>query len=96
MKAQNGVVTGPGGKKATYGQLAAAASKLPVPETVTLKEPKDFTIVGKRTRRLDTPAKTNGTAEYGIDVKHARHGLRLARAVPGDRRHGEELRCGAG
>jgi len=69
LKAENGNVTGPGGKKASYGQLAAEASKLPVPEKVALKEPGDFRIVGKRTRRLDTPAKTNGTAEFGIDVK---------------------------
>ncbi|WP_298924313.1 xanthine dehydrogenase family protein molybdopterin-binding subunit [uncultured Ramlibacter sp.] len=69
LKAENGMVTGPGGRKATYGQLAEAASKLPVPEKVAIKEPKDFRIVGKRTPRLDTPAKTNGTAEFGIDVK---------------------------
>ena len=69
LKAHNGMVTGAHGKKASYGQLAAAASQLPVPEKVTLKDPKDFTLVGKRTRRLDTPAKTNGTAEFGIDVK---------------------------
>jgi len=69
LKADKGVVTGPGGKKATYGALAAAASKLPVPEKPALKDPKDFRIVGKRTKRLDTPAKTNGTAEFGIDVK---------------------------
>jgi isoquinoline 1-oxidoreductase beta subunit len=69
LKADNGVVTGPGGKKATYGQLAAAASELPVPEKVALKDPSEFRLVGKRTRRLDTPAKVNGTAEFGIDVK---------------------------
>ena len=69
LKAENGVVTGPQGKRATYGQLAAAASQLPVPEKVTLKDPSAFRIVGQRTRRLDTPAKTNGTAEFGIDVK---------------------------
>jgi isoquinoline 1-oxidoreductase subunit beta len=69
LKADNGWVTGPGGKKATYGQLAAAASKLPVPEKVALKDPGDFRIVGKRTKRLDTPAKVNGTAEFGMDVK---------------------------
>jgi len=69
LKADNGWVTGPSGKKATYGQLAAAASKLPVPEKVALKEPGEFRIVGKRTKRLDTPAKVNGTAEFGIDVK---------------------------
>jgi len=69
LKADKGVVTGPNGKKATYGALAAAASKLPVPEKPALKDPKNFRIVGKRTKRLDTPAKTNGTAEFGIDVK---------------------------
>jgi isoquinoline 1-oxidoreductase beta subunit len=63
------MILGAGGKKATYGSLAEAASKLPVPEKVALKDPKDFTIVGKRTKRLDTPAKTNGTAQFGIDVK---------------------------
>src|SRR4051794_14352957 len=69
LKAENGTVSGPGGKKATYGQLAAAASQLPVPEKVALKDPSEFRIVGKRTKRLDTPAKSNGTAEFGIDVK---------------------------
>ncbi len=68
LKAENGVVSG-GGKKATYGQLAAAASKLPVPEKVAIKDPKDFRIVGKSIKRLDTPSKVNGTAEFGIDVK---------------------------
>jgi isoquinoline 1-oxidoreductase subunit beta len=69
LKAVNGTVIGPRGKKATYGSLAAAASKLPVPEKVALKDPKDFTIVGKRTLRLDSPSKVNGTAQFGIDVK---------------------------
>jgi len=69
IKAENGMILGPKGKKATYGSLAADASKLPVPEKVAIKDPKDFRIVGKRTRRLDTPAKVNGTAEFGIDVK---------------------------
>ena len=68
-RAENGMVFGPAGKKATYGQLAQAASKLPVPTNVVLKDPKDFTIVGKATKRLDTPMKVNGTAEFGIDVK---------------------------
>ena len=69
LKADQGFVTGPGGKRASYGHLAEAASKLPVPEKVALKDPKDFTIVGKRTKRLDTPDKVRGGAEYGIDVK---------------------------
>lgn len=69
VKADNGIVTGPKGKKATYGELAEAAARMPVPEKPPLKDPKDFKIVGKPTRRLDTPAKVNGTAEFGIDVK---------------------------
>ena len=68
LTAKDGVITGPGGKHATYGQLAEAAAKLPVPEKPFIKDPKDFKIVGKSTPRLDTPAKTNGTAEFGIDV----------------------------
>ena len=69
LTASKGMVTGPGGKKASYGQLAAAASKLPVPEKPMLKDPKDFVLVGKPAKRVDTAAKVNGTAEYGIDVK---------------------------
>jgi len=69
LHAADGKVTGPKGRSATYGQLAAAASLLPVPKDVVLKPAKEFTIVGKRTKRLETPHKVNGTAEYGIDVK---------------------------
>lgn len=69
ITANNGILQGPGGKKATYGSLASAASKLPIPEKVALKDPSAFRIVGKPTKRLDTPMKTNGTAEFGIDVK---------------------------
>ncbi|HSY27835.1 MAG TPA: xanthine dehydrogenase family protein molybdopterin-binding subunit [Burkholderiaceae bacterium] len=67
--AKDGYVYGPKGKKASYGKLAEAASQLPLPKDVVLKDPKEFTIVGKATKRLDTPHKVNGTAEYGIDVK---------------------------
>jgi isoquinoline 1-oxidoreductase beta subunit len=69
LRAEKGMVIGPKGAKFTYGALAAEAAKLPVPVKVALKDPKDFKIVGKRTKRLDTPAKVNGTAEFGIDVK---------------------------
>jgi len=55
-------------KRATYGSLADAAAKLAPPANVPLKNPKDFTLVGKPTRRLDTPSKTNGTAQFGLDV----------------------------
>ena len=69
LRAEDGMVIGANGKKATYGSLAAAASKLPIPEKVAIKDPKDFRIVGKRVARLDTPTKVNGKAEFGIDVK---------------------------
>jgi isoquinoline 1-oxidoreductase subunit beta len=69
LKAENGMVTGPGGKKATYGQLAAAASRVPVPEKVAIKDASQFRLVGKPMKRLDTPLKVNGSAEFGIDVK---------------------------
>ena len=68
LKAENGVVSG-GGNSATYGELASAASSIPVPKEVKLKDPGQFNIVGKAIPRLDTPAKVNGTAEFGIDVK---------------------------
>jgi isoquinoline 1-oxidoreductase subunit beta len=63
------VVSGPGGKRATYGALAEAASKLPVPTKPPLKDPKTFKLLGKGVRRLDTPTKINGTARYGIDAQ---------------------------
>ena len=56
-------------KRATYGSLADAASQLTPPTNVPLKPPKDFTLIGKSTRRLDTPSKVNGTAQFGLDVK---------------------------
>jgi len=69
VRAESGMLYGPGGRTSTYGQMAQAASRLPVPEKPALKAPKDFRIVGKATRRLDTPSKVNGTAEFGIDVR---------------------------
>lgn len=56
------------GRKASYGALADAAAKLPLPDDVVLKSPKDFKIIGKPMKRLDTPAKINGTAQFGLDV----------------------------
>lgn len=56
-------------RKLTYGSVAEAASKLPVPQDVPLKDPKQYRVVGKPTRRLDTPDKVNGRAEFGLDVR---------------------------
>ncbi len=69
LKTDNGMVIGPNGKKATYGQLAAKAATLPVPKDVKLKDAKEFKFIGKATRRLDTPSKINGTAKFGMDAK---------------------------
>jgi isoquinoline 1-oxidoreductase beta subunit len=57
------------GKKIAYGALAADAAAVPVPKDIALKRPQDFTLIGKPAKRLDTPAKVNGTAVYGIDVR---------------------------
>ncbi|HEY5929544.1 MAG TPA: molybdopterin cofactor-binding domain-containing protein, partial [Burkholderiales bacterium] len=69
-KAANGVVTGPAGKKATYGQLAAKAATMEVPKDVPLKPSSQFKIIGnKAQKRLDTVAKVKGQAQFGIDTR---------------------------
>ncbi len=68
-KVADAVITGPGGQKLTYGEVADAASKLTPPKEPKLKDPKDFKLVGKWVKRKDTPAKVDGSAEFGIDVK---------------------------
>jgi len=56
------------GRKLSYGALALAASSQTPPKDVALKDPKDFTLIGKPLKRLDTPDKVNGKAVYGIDA----------------------------
>ena len=68
-RAENGKVTGTQGRSASYGQLADAAAKLPVPKDVSLKDAKDFRLIGKPLPRLDTPGKVDGSAEFGLDVQ---------------------------
>ncbi|TKC85954.1 xanthine dehydrogenase family protein molybdopterin-binding subunit [Trinickia terrae] len=70
LRAERGAVIDPAsGRRATYGSLVPAAAKLPVPETVTLKDPKTFTLIGNtRVPRVDAVAKSNGTAQFTIDV----------------------------
>lgn len=63
------VVHEPTGKRASYGELAADAASMPVPENVTLKRAQDFRLIGTPAKRLDTPAKINGSAVYGIDAR---------------------------
>ena len=56
------------GNRLSYGELVEDASKLPVPKSVPLKDPKDFEIIGKRIHRTDTPDKIHGIAKFGIDL----------------------------
>ena len=56
------------GRKSSYGTLTEAAAKHPLPDHVELKSPKDFKLIGKPIKRLDTPAKINGSAQFGLDV----------------------------
>ena len=58
-----------GNQRARYGELAEAAAKLPAPGSVKLKDPGDWKLIGKATRRLDTPEKITGRAQFGIDVQ---------------------------
>ena len=58
----------PSGRRTTYGKVAAAAAGLGAPETVQLKDPKDWKIAGKRMARLDTVDKTTGAQVYGMDL----------------------------
>ncbi|MDP4299458.1 xanthine dehydrogenase family protein molybdopterin-binding subunit [Leptothrix discophora] len=68
-RTEAGVVIGPGRRRARYGELAEAAARQPVPTRVTLKDSKDFRILGQPKKRLDTPAKLDGSAKYGIDAQ---------------------------
>jgi isoquinoline 1-oxidoreductase beta subunit len=68
--ASNGVITHtPSGRSTTYGKVAEAAAKLTPPSEVKLKDPKDWKLIGKGVKRLDTVDKTTGAMMYGIDVK---------------------------
>jgi isoquinoline 1-oxidoreductase subunit beta len=68
--AQSGeVLHPPTGRRLKYGALAADAARMPIPENVVLKRPENFRLIGTPAKRLDTPAKVNGTAVYGIDVR---------------------------
>lgn len=68
-RTEAGQVIHASGKKLAYGALVPAATKLAVPAEPKLKDPKDFRLLGKRTNRLDTPGKINGTAKFGIDAQ---------------------------
>ncbi|WP_188109726.1 xanthine dehydrogenase family protein molybdopterin-binding subunit [Pseudohalioglobus sediminis] len=69
LQAERGRITSADGRFAyNYGELAAEAGKLPVPENPPLKAAADFRLIGKLDQRLDTPPKVNGSARFGIDA----------------------------
>jgi isoquinoline 1-oxidoreductase subunit beta len=69
LTTEKGVVFHAGSKrKAGYGSLTAKAAALPVPDKVTLKDPKDFKLIGRQAPRVDVPAKVDGTALFTLDV----------------------------
>ena len=75
-RAEGGRVLHAGGKILGFGELVSDAAKVPVPKEPSPKDPKQYTIIGSRARRLDGPGIVTGAAVYGLDVKAA--GLRKA------------------
>lgn len=70
--AENGaIIHTPTKRSLTYGELAAKAATMPVPKDPKLKDPKDFTILGKPAPRADVPMKVDGSAKFGIDARVA-------------------------
>ena len=69
-RAEDGeVIHDPTKQRLNYGVLAGEAATMPIPTNVALKSPAEFKLIGTPVRRLDAPAKVNGTAVYGIDVR---------------------------
>jgi CO/xanthine dehydrogenase Mo-binding subunit len=68
-RVEGGSVRNADGDTLTYGEVAEAASKLPVPKDVALKAPERFTLIGTRAKRTDTPGKVDGSAQFGLDVR---------------------------
>ncbi len=69
-RTENGIIYHDASKRnIAYGKVAIAASKLAVPQDVQLKDPKKYRMIGKSTKRLDTPEKVDGSAQFGLDVR---------------------------
>ena len=81
------------GRHATYGSLVKTAATLPVPEKVTLKDPKDFKLIGTKPPRVDVAAKCDGTALFTLDVALPGHARCAAEACAAVRRECEVIRC---
>ena len=70
------------GRSASFGSLAAAAGKLPLPDKVPLKDPKDFTLIGKPLRRVDSADKVKGATQFGLDVRLPGMKIAAVKACP--------------
>jgi isoquinoline 1-oxidoreductase subunit beta len=70
LRTENGNVIGPSGRL-SYGSVAEAASALPVPSGVALKNPQQYKLIGQPVKRLDTRDKISGRAQFGIDARPA-------------------------
>ncbi|MDX1604622.1 MAG: xanthine dehydrogenase family protein molybdopterin-binding subunit [Candidatus Competibacterales bacterium] len=81
-RAENGQIVSVTGERLGYGELAAAASRLELPQEVTLKPMADWRLLGTAAPRLDVPAKTSGTAGFGIDVELEGMLIGTVRACP--------------
>jgi isoquinoline 1-oxidoreductase beta subunit len=70
LRTDTGYVVDPSGnRRLSYGELADRAATLPIPDNVTLKDPKSFKIIGTPKKRLDVSGKVDGSSIYGMDVK---------------------------
>lgn len=79
-RTENGeVIHQPSGRRLAYSALIKKAATLKVPTEITLKEPKEFRLIGTPAARIDTPSKVNGSAVFGIDV--TRPGMLIARVL---------------
>src|SRR5579862_7148197 len=67
-RTSNSVVTGPANQTARYADLASDAARRPIPESVRLKTPSEFRLIGTRIRRLDSRAKCDGSQKFGLDL----------------------------
>jgi isoquinoline 1-oxidoreductase beta subunit len=63
------VIHAASGRRARYGELVEKAAAVPVPKDITLKDPKNFSLLGKSIPRVDIPEKVNGSAKFGMDVR---------------------------
>jgi len=66
---QGKIIHAPSRRSTTFGSVASAAAKVVPPTNITLKDPKDWKLIGKDVKRLDTPDKTQGKTIYGIDIR---------------------------